>query len=267
MQRWMPSSLFVLILVLSLTGCATAPAPAPTTTAPQSSTATTPVEAPAASEGVDLPPSIHWARSSAEHDVLYRQIFLRAAERLEEIAAGWPAGTWAVSLDADETVLDNSLYQKERWEETGSFDDLYSPESWNAWVMRQEAPPLPGAVEFLGKIRELGGVIAIVTNRRESQCPATEENFRKEDMPFDIMLCRGETGEKEPRWARIEAGTASPAYGPLTLVMWLGDNIEDFPERTQELRFGDTGDFAPFGRIYFNLPNPMYGSWQDNPGD
>ncbi len=250
--------LLVLILCLSLAGCATAPAPAPPTTTPAPET----VEA---EEAAGLPPSLHWVRSSAEHDALYHQVYAWAGQRLEELVADKEVGTWAVSLDADETVIDNSLYQKERWDETHDVDEVYTPESWSAWVARAEAPPLPGVLEFLGRVRELGGVIAIVTNRRQTQCPDTEENFRNEGIPFDIMLCRGETGEKEPRWEAIEAGTASTAYGPLEIVLWIGDNIGDFPDQTQELRFEDPAAFAPFGEIYFNLPNPMYGSWEENP--
>lgn len=257
-RRPMLRPFFVLILCVSVAGCATAPAPAPPTTAPAP-------EAVETEESAGLPPSLHWVRSSAEHDAIYHQVYAWAGQRLEELVAGKEAGTWAVSLDADETVIDNSLYQKERWDETHDLSKLYTKESWIAWVEREEAPPLPGVLDFLEKVREMGGVIAIVTNRDQPQCPETEENFRKEGIPYDIMLCQTGTGEKEPRWDRVEDGTASTAYGPLEIVLWIGDNIGDFPGQTQELRFEDPSAFAPFGEIYFNLPNPMYGSWEDNP--
>lgn len=253
-QRRMPSSWLVLILCAALSGCVSV-------TPPQS---------------VDMLPSTHWARDSAEHDAIYREVYEWAGNRLEQMVAEKAEGTWAVSLDADETVLDNSLYQKERWNTLTSnwrrwakepTFDVYSSDSWQAWVERREALALPGAIEFLNKVRELGGVIAIVTNRNTQQCADTEENFRSEGIPYDLMLCKSDTSEKEARWESVLDGTASPDYGPLELVMWLGDNIEDFPDETQELRFGDDKDFAPFGRIYFNVPNPMYGSWTDNPKD
>jgi predicted secreted acid phosphatase len=45
------------------------------------------------------------------------------------------------------------------------------------------------------------------------------------------------------------------------VVAWVGDNILDFPGMTQAAR-GDPRALAEFGKRYFILPNPMYGSWQ-----
>ena len=178
------------------------------------------------------------------------------------MAADLEPGTWAVALDADETVIDNSLYQKERAGLGLGFDS----ESWGEWVARKEATPLPGALGFLARVRDLGGKIAIVTNRRHSQCPDTEANFRSVSIPFDVILCRlPDQPRKEARWRRVEDGTAAEGLPPLDIVMWLGDNIEDFPDLGQELRNHPEAAFERFGLEYFVLPNPMYGSWEDNP--
>ena len=45
-------------------------------------------------------------------------------------------------------------------------------------MVRREATPLPGAAAFLARVRELGGRIAIVTNRLESECADTEAVFQ-----------------------------------------------------------------------------------------
>ena len=66
-------------------------------------------------------------------------------------------------------------------------------------------------------------------------------------------------------YAQVQNGTASPALPPLAVLEWLGDNIQDFPGLTQAVR-GDTATYALFGRRYFVLPNPDYGSWQTNGG-
>jgi predicted secreted acid phosphatase len=58
----------------------------------------------------------------------------------------------------------------------------------------------------------------------------------------------------------VERGTASQALPALTVVEWLGDNIQDFPHLTQDVR----NDPAAFGRTFFVIPNPVYGSWQRN---
>ena len=77
-------------------------------------------------------------------------------------------------LDGDETILDNSVYQVERFRAGLEF----TQESWTAWVRRREAKPLPGAARFLARVRELGGRIAIVTNRLGSECDDTIASFR-----------------------------------------------------------------------------------------
>jgi 5'-nucleotidase (lipoprotein e(P4) family) len=234
--------------VLLLPACrTTAPAPPP-----QQQTAPAAVT-------VALPGALHWFRSSAEYRAATRQTYLLAAERLEEIAADLQPGTWAVSLDADETILDNSQYQKELVEAGARFEIA----TWNAWVRREAAPAIPGAAGFLAAVRRLGGKIAIVTNRGEEVCDATRSNLQKVGLIYDVVLCG--SGEKEPRWETVTKGTASPDLPPLQLVLWLGDNIQDFPDLDQTLRTRPDDAFADFGVRYFVLPNPVYGSWEKNP--
>ena len=47
----------------------------------------------------------------------------------------------------------------------------------------------------------------------------------------------------------------------INVLIWVGDNIQDFPMLTQ----ANPGDLSSFGTHYFALPNPMYGSWQKVP--
>ena len=51
---------------------------------------------------------------------------------------------------------------------------------------------------------------------------------------------------------------------PLDVLMWVGDNIQDFPRLTQSIRTAADSAFADFGETYIALPNPMYGSWERN---
>ncbi|MEM7349986.1 MAG: HAD family acid phosphatase [Acidobacteriota bacterium] len=209
-----------------------------------------------------MPNDIHWVRNSAEYRASLIQTYRFAGEVLSAMAADLEPGTWAVALDADETVIDNSQYQKER----AAIDEGYSSDSWAEWVSRRRAPALPGALEFLAQIRQLGGKITIVTNRKQAHCPDTEANFRAHQIPFDVILCKPPGAErKEARWQQIENGTAAEGLPPLDIVMWLGDNIGDFPEQQQSLRLGPESAYERFGIDFFVLPNPMYGSWEDNP--
>jgi predicted secreted acid phosphatase len=58
-------------------------------------------------------------------------------------------------------VISNSRFQQEL-EASG---EPFSRERWYAWARRREAMALPGARTFLERVRDLGGRIAIVTNR------------------------------------------------------------------------------------------------------
>jgi 5'-nucleotidase (lipoprotein e(P4) family) len=248
--------LAALLLLLLLPACATAPAPAPT--APS---AAPPAAAAATAPAQSL--ALHWARSSAEHRALFLQTYRLAAERLEALAAGLQPFTWAIATDADETLIDNSLYQKER-EARGLG---YTRESWNAWVERRQSTALPGARDFLETVRRLGGKIVVVTNRFESTCAATEDNLRALRLAFDLVLCRPDQGprDKEPRWRAVEEGRAAKYLPPLTIVMYLGDNIRDFPGADQSYATAPEDELSRFGRRWVLFPNPMYGSWQSNP--
>ena len=204
--------------------------------------------------------AVRWVRGSAEQRALFLQVYRAATAHIERAAATREPGTWAVVADADETVLDNSLYQVEREHQGLGF----THESWRAWTERREAVPLPGAAAFLARVRALGGRIAIVTNRRVAECPDTEAVFRAHDLAYDVMLCRGDDGpgDKGPRLEAVARGATPAGLPPLEIVAVLGDNIRDFPGKSQALRTQGDEAFADFGARFFVLPNPMYGSWE-----
>ena len=225
----------------------------------------TPVPAPAAVQAPALrrvPNEIRWVRTSAEYQALARQAYRVAEERLPELARGVAAGTWAVILDADETVLDNSEYQRRR----ALLDSGYTDPSWVAWVRERSVRAVPGAAEFTRRVHELGGRVAIVTNRADSLCAETRENLGTAGIAADVVLCQpGRESDKNPRFVRIESGTATPGVPAMRVVAWVGDNIQDFPGLTQQAVRNDPVDaLADFGRRFFIIPNPMYGSWERN---
>ena len=238
------------IAAVLLAGCASAP---PRTAVPSP-------PASAGAQGATLGNDLKWTRDSAEYHALVLQTYRDALEHVERAAAGRAPGTWAVSLDADETVISNLRYQLER----GSQGMGFTSESWNAWVKRREATPLPGAAAFLTRVRALGGRIAIVTNRLGSECADTEAVFRTHALVYDVMLCRpdGTPGDKNPRFASIASGQAFNAGAPIHVVAFVGDNILDFPDMSQASRAQGDAAFADFGVRFFIVPNPMYGSWQ-----
>ena len=80
-----------------------------------------------------------------------------------------------------------------------------------------------------------------------------------------MLLCQPPgPSDKNPRFQRVQQGTAAPGVPALTVVAWVGDNILDFPALTQSAR-DDAAALANFGVRWFVLPNPMYGSWERLP--
>lgn len=204
---------------------------------------------------------LHWVRNSAEYEALTRQIYSAALRELEDryTAGEFEGKNWGVSFDADETVLDNSLEAKER------HGDDFDYELWNEWCRREEAPAVPGSVEFIRRVKELGGKVAIVSNRSVQVQKATESNLKKLGVPFDVVLLKDTLSDKNPRWELIESGKAKRGLKAFELVMFFGDNIHDFPGMSQELAEASSDqDFAAFGKRYFVLPNPVYGTFTEN---
>ena len=245
-----------LLFVLALSGCAASqprtPAPPQTPTTPRTAAPGTPART--------LPNDLKWVRDAAEYQALFLQTYRAATARVEQQAPSRTRGSWAVVLDADETIISNLPYQIER----GRQGLGYTSESWNAWVKRREATPLPGAAAFLSRVRELGGRIAIVTNRLGSECDDTEAVFRAHALVYDVMLCRpdGTPSDKNARFASVARGQAFGTSAAIDVVAYVGDNILDFPGLTQQIRKSGERGFPEFGVRFFILPNPMYGSWQ-----
>jgi 5'-nucleotidase (lipoprotein e(P4) family) len=244
--------LILTVLVVALAGCAARQAP-PAATTPS-------VAADNRARAAPYPESIKWVREAAEYRAALEQVYRFATAFVERAAASRQAGTWAVVLDADETVISNATYQLER-----ARQDLgFTPESWNAWVKRREATPLPGAAAFLARVRALGGRIAIVTNRLQSECDDTAAVFKAHALVYDGMLCRqdGTPSDKNPRFDAVASGRSPLGKTPLDVIAFVGDNIHDFPKLSQAVSSQGDAGFTDFGVRYFLVPNPMYGSWQ-----
>jgi 5'-nucleotidase (lipoprotein e(P4) family) len=248
--------------IAALTACRSAAPPlaGPAPSAPQPPAIAAPREPAAAAAAAD-PDSIRWVRDAAEYRAAVAQTYRVATALIEREAARRSAGSWAVVLDADETIISNLTYQEER----ARAGLAYSTESWAAWVRRREATPLPGAAAFLARVRALGGKIAVVTNRLGSECADTIAVFTAHALAYDAMLCRpnGSPSDKNPRFEQVQTGKAPGIASPVEIVAFVGDNIQDFPGLSQpSVKNGGDAALAPFGTRYFVLPNPMYGSWQ-----
>jgi predicted secreted acid phosphatase len=93
----MSRSIFLMTLLAGASACATGA----TVSRPMEPAA--PVRATPAA-----PPAIRWYRTAAEMRAIYLQTYRAAETTIARRAEGLPAGSWAVILDADETLIDNS---------------------------------------------------------------------------------------------------------------------------------------------------------------
>jgi 5'-nucleotidase (lipoprotein e(P4) family) len=197
---------------------------------------------------------IKWMRDSREYVELTRQIYGQAAAGVRALAAG-EAGPWAVVMDLDETVLDNSVYQLDRAAYGVPFDTV----SWNAWVRRAEAGAVPGAAEFIAAVRRAGGRLAFLSGREESVAGDTRRNLAALGLTQDgdLICLRDAAGAytKRARRAEIRLGRGRCAWNtPVRVLAYVGDAMGDFPEPDEEP--------GTFGQRFFLLPNPMYGGWE-----
>jgi 5'-nucleotidase (lipoprotein e(P4) family) len=200
------------------------------------------------------PDGLHWFRDSAEQKAIYIEAYRAAAESAKRLSTNLPPQTWAVILDIDETILDNSDYQK-RLALSGK---SYDAKSWDAWVHEAAATALPGAKAFVDAVLDdMRGQVILITNRTQAQCAITENNLRVAEIRYSRILCDtvGDN-DKNERFRSVMAGEPGVA-APLRVLVWIGDNIQDFPNLSQ----ANPGDPEVYGSRYFVLPNPMYGSW------
>jgi 5'-nucleotidase (lipoprotein e(P4) family) len=250
-------------LVASLVACSSPPSSNADHT-DQGDTTATDAGAPNAA-GAPMTNDVKWFRDSAEYQSITRQTYRLAAARADMAAASHTKGaaSWAVVLDADETILDNSEYQKER------MGVGFSPDTWAAWVKRKEARAIPGSVAFTQHVRSVGGLVIVVTNRTADQCDDTQDNMKALGFAFDEVLCAPDATvtDKNPRFKAVTDGVAPSTMPALDVVLYIGDAIGDLPGLDQTIRDKSDDAFAAFGDTFLQLPNPMYGSWAKNPSE
>jgi 5'-nucleotidase (lipoprotein e(P4) family) len=199
-----------------------------------------------------LPNDIRWIRQSTEYRALCEHLFRQATVAiLRKVKTEKNSDNLAVVVDLDETVLDNSLYQVERWKAGLSF----TQDSWSEWVNREEAGLVPGAMEFLKAVRKKGVRVVFVSNRMNKNLEPTRRNLLALEVlaPNDLFLLRLDKDDvKEVRRREVKEGKARmKKVGPLKVVGYVGDQMGDFP----------SGQAKEFGKTSFLLPNPMYGKW------
>ena len=223
--------------------------------------------------------AVKWYRDSAEKNAQYNQVFKLGMEKVlkrvkdEKLAAN----TWGVILDVDETVLDNTLYEKNSVLSCQN----YHRDSWYEFLDKKVSVATPGAMRFTCGIKNNGGIVALVTNRNghydKQIVKATVDNLNSAGICFDtVVFADADSKAAQDKNAHFNAVVSGKYTHEMVVtnklkafkvLAYFGDNIQDFPHMYQKntITQDPNGDFyAKFGEEYFSLPNPTYGSWLGN---
>ena len=215
-----------------------------------------------------------WVQNAAEYRAMTSMVYQTATANLALAIEDsyWSALPYkdnnnqnlppAIILDVDETVLDNSAFQARMIKQGADFDI----EQWNNWVMEAKADAVPGALEFTKLASEKDITIFYLTNRLASVEEGTRENLRVLGFPLspeeDVILSKNE----QSNWSSDKINRRQYVAENYRILMLFGDDLNDFipakdiSEKERESLVND--NHRKWGREWYILPNPVYGSWE-----
>jgi 5'-nucleotidase (lipoprotein e(P4) family) len=216
-----------------------------------------------------------WMQTSAEYTAIAREVYGTALRTLDTALAdhSWTALSEqaataanlppAVIVDIDETVLDTSAHQGHLLKTNGT----YSEAEWHEYAMHDISRPMQAALDALNAIHARGVRIFYITNRYAEEKDAVRKTLDRYAFPFDrdeeTLITRGERPEWKSSDKSARRSFVAAHYRVLALF---GDDLNDFvpaagksiAERQALLdRYNEN-----WGRTWYVLPNPIYGSWE-----
>ena len=204
-----------------------------------------------------LPNDVRWVKESNEYKALCHQIYNQALTNIQakinynNYSLNIPNRNYAVIMDLDETVLDNSDYQVDILNKNQTF----SIESWSLWVKEEKAGLVPGAFNYITFLRDNNIQIIFISNRMNERLESTKNNMRKLGIYADediYLLRKNKQDKKTVRRNEIDKLTGRMStYDSFTIIQYLGDAMGDFESNKSDR----------FGADQFIFPNPMYGKW------
>ncbi len=215
-----------------------------------------------------LSAAVAWRVTAAERDMLHRQGFNIARERLDAALERrrkkrhrrGRRKPLAFISDIDDTVLSTDPYWKLLIEaRKQALDDPL----WDEWIAGNGPTATPGAVAFTQYAKRKGVQIFYVSNRDQGE--NTQKygvaNLRKVGMAFADdahVTMQRDTSNKEPAQQAIAAR--------YEIIAYLGDNLNDFSRRyyvtgVEERRRLATQDADTYGHSRILFPNNTDGHW------
>jgi acid phosphatase len=215
-----------------------------------------------------------WVQTSAEYRTAAETVYRFAGEALDgaqadvsrtatlEQSGAYPDLPPAIILDIDETVLDNSAYHARLIMENEGFD----AKLWGEWVARAQAPAIPGALDFARGAARRGIEVFFVSNRAGDEEPAIRRNlvaagFPVKEKPDNVLLLN-----EQPGWGSDKSSRRAFLSHSYRIILLVGDDLGDFVSIDQlepegRVRLAEQHR-ARWGKDWFLLPNPQYGSWE-----
>lgn len=223
-----------------------------------------------------------WIQTSAEYNILadqtYRQAWKHIDDKLAKAKAGYgiPSAAieqpgfntnhlpYAVILDIDETILDNSPMSGKLIESRMG----YTLENWNGWVEKEKADFIPGAEAFINQARSANVEVLFITNRTEKEEAHTISDLRPLVVNDEQVLAAEEKVDLAAQpWPSEKSSRREFAAKKYWIVAMVGDDLADFIPKIRTMppdqRVSEARKYQEkFGDQWFLLPNPVYGSWE-----
>jgi len=168
----------------------------------------------------------------------------------------------AVVLDLDETVINNGPFQGHIIRNGKNFNY----DTWKKWSDLEDAKPLSGAVEFLKFARDNGVTPIFLSNRMASEESATIINLANIGIPTsrEKVLLKDEDGHED--WTSDKRSRREYIAQSYRILLLVGDDLNDFVSvkgLSTEQRDKKSKPYKNrFGKTWFILPNPSYGTWE-----
>ena len=199
-----------------------------------------------------------WVQASAEFRALCYQSFNLAKMNLDTFLASYSGSKKvAISVDVDETLIDNSAY--EAFLIGNNFG--YSSKTWGPWQAAGQATAYPGAHDFLNYCKSKGVEVFYITNIKMKYYDHASKKLAALGFPNidkKHLLFRTDTSDKQPRRDIV--------LKDYEIALLLGDNLNDFlsvfRKKPIDVRSAEVDKIKEtWGKKFIVFPNPMYGDW------
>jgi acid phosphatase len=211
-------------------------------------------------------PSLQWHKS-AEYGLLCSQVYQSAQHEFEKLDLNKAKSVMvegnknknlplAIIADIDETILLNYDLQKKTLENNIPFSyDLFEK-----YINLSTEIPINGSIKYFQYLSKKGVKIIYISNRHTNTEDQTYKYLKKYGYPIDSkddLLLKFEQKD----WVSNKSSRRVYITQRYTVIQMFGDNLRDFVQTEEEaLKYKDN-----FGKSWFLLPNPVYGSWlKDN---